>query len=298
MPYLVVGTWTFSKAAVATAAHCLQQNLSCTDAIEKGINQIEEDESYGPCVVGVGGYRNAAGFLELDAALMEGRGLRMRFGAVTALQGVPRAVSVARAVMENCSHNMLTGSGATAFAKEQGFTIDEKLLTAKTNYVEPLTPGHDTLGVIALDDQGNICTGVSTSGSGNKHSGRVGDSALPGNGLYTDPEVGAACCSGDGDQIMLFCPGFRVVHLMKEGKQPQTACEEVISDIRRKCDGQLFEVAIVAINMKHEYGAASTLQTWRDPLTGQDIKGFPYVVCTDGMSEPEIRISKTNLKAS
>ncbi|XP_060071155.1 N(4)-(Beta-N-acetylglucosaminyl)-L-asparaginase-like [Ylistrum balloti] len=293
MPCLVVGTWTFSRAAVATTSQCLQENVSCTDAVERGINQIEVDESYGPCVVGVGGFRNSAGHLELDAALMEGRGLRMRFGAVTALQGVPRAVSVARAVMEKSSHNMLTGSGATTFAKEQGFTIEDSLMTAKTSQTEKMTSDHDTLGIIAVDGQGNICTGVSTSGSGNKHPGRVGDSALPGNGLYTDAEVGAACCSGDGDQIMMFCPSFRVVQLMKEGKKPQTACEEVISDIRRKCDGQIFEVAIVAVNMKYQYGAASTLETWKDPLNGHTFHGFPYVVCTDTMSEPEIKIHKT-----
>ncbi|XP_033749528.1 N(4)-(Beta-N-acetylglucosaminyl)-L-asparaginase-like [Pecten maximus] len=298
MPFLVVGTWTFSREAVATTAHCLQQNLSCTDAVERGINQIEVDEAYGPCVVGVGGFRNSDGYLELDAAMMEGRGLRTQFGAVTALQGVPRAVSVARAVMEKCSHNMLTGSGATKFAKEQGFAVEDNLLTAKSNQTKQSIPGHDTLGILAVDGQNHVCSGVSTSGSGNKHPGRVGDSALPGNGLYADGEAGAACCSGDGDQILMYCPSFRVVLLMKEGKQPQAACEEVINDIRRKCDGQIFEVAIIAVNMKSEYGAASTLDTWTDPLTGQQFAGFPYVVYTDVMSEPEIKLSKTNRKDS
>ncbi|XP_069138209.1 N(4)-(Beta-N-acetylglucosaminyl)-L-asparaginase-like [Argopecten irradians] len=298
MTCLVVGTWTFSKEAVATTGQCLTRNLSCTDAVESGINKIEVDESYGPCVVGVGGFRNADGYLELDAAMMEGRGLRMRFGAVTAMQGISRPVSVARAVMEKCPHNMLSGSGATAFAKEQGFTIEENLLTAKTNKTEQLMSGHDTLGILAVDGQNNVCAGVSTSGSGNKHPGRVGDSALPGNGLYADGEAGAACCSGDGDQIMVYCPCFRVVQLMKEGKHPQVACEEVTGDIRRKCGGQLFEVSIIAVNMKHEYGAASTLEKWTDPLTGEQFAGFPFVVFTDVMSEPEVKISKTGIKDS
>lgn len=40
---------------------------------------------YGPCIVGVGGPRNSHGFLEMDAAVMNGR--HLQFGAVTALKG-------------------------------------------------------------------------------------------------------------------------------------------------------------------------------------------------------------------
>ena len=46
---------------------------------------IEENDKYGPCIVGIGGPRNSNGYLEMDAAIMNGKSLD--FGAVTALKG-------------------------------------------------------------------------------------------------------------------------------------------------------------------------------------------------------------------
>ena len=52
----------------------------------------------------------------------------------------------------------------------------------------PLTPIVST-AVLSLDTSGHLAAGVSTSGPPFKTSGRVGDSPLPGCGLYADDQV-------------------------------------------------------------------------------------------------------------
>lgn len=67
-----------------------------------------------------------------------------------------------------------------------------------------------------------------------KHPGRVGDSALPGCGLYADDAGGACAATGDGDQIMRFVPCLKVVQLMEGGETPARACRQVTDGIRQR----------------------------------------------------------------
>jgi len=73
--------------------------------------------------------------------------------------------------------------------------------------------------------------------------------------LYSDNEVGAACATGDGDDIMKYCPSYRVVQLMSSDPNlsPADVCTRVIQDIRdhrsrHKLD--MFEIGLIAMNMK------------------------------------------------
>lgn len=279
---LILGTWSFSQEAVEKASDTLLSGRSTIDSIENGINCIEENEKYGPCIVGVGGPRNAHGYLEMDAAVMNGANLD--FGAVTALKGFSRPFSVARAVMERCPHNVLTSDGARLFAEKEGFPLDPTI----TNCVKTLEKSentHDTLGLIVLDGNDITC-GVSTSGMPHKHPGRVGDSALPGNGLYADNAGGAACCSGDGDLILKYCPAYQVVQHLKQGIHPTDACGLVVKDITNRSSEDV-EIAIIAVDMKGKYGSGTTVTQWKDPITGVLYNGFPYVVWRDEWNNPK-----------
>ncbi|XP_048738230.1 N(4)-(Beta-N-acetylglucosaminyl)-L-asparaginase-like [Ostrea edulis] len=283
---LVVGTWSFCFDAIREKQKLYRSQESCLGAVEKTINDIECNEKYGPCIVGRGGPPNSAGYREYDAAVMEGQTLK--FGAVTALRGIPDAVSVARAVMERSPHSMLTGEGAGRFALEHGFRVDK---TPCQSITENNPIGHDTLGLIAVGQHGgDIAVGVSTSGAPRKHPGRVGDSALPGGGLYANAH-GGACCSGDGDEILKFCPSFHIVHLISQGKIPQDACEEVIRNIHSRNSDM--EVAVIATDTKGNYGACSTVRSWRDPMTHKLYQGFPFVLWTKDMTCPEIKLAET-----
>ncbi|KAL6487040.1 hypothetical protein MHYP_G00036660 [Metynnis hypsauchen] len=133
-------------------------------------------------------------------------------------------------------------------------------------------------GLIALDLTGNITVGVSTSGAPFKAPGRVGDSPLPGCGLYADHTVGAAAATGDGDKIMCYCPSFHIVQLMRQGSSPKEACCSVLTDIRRRTgEGECFEIGLIALNMKGEVGAASSVE-------------FPYAFWNQWMDSVEKRV--------
>ncbi|XP_035684537.1 N(4)-(beta-N-acetylglucosaminyl)-L-asparaginase-like [Branchiostoma floridae] len=309
-----IGTWTFALPAIKVAKRKLEEGSSCLDALEAGINAVEDDGATGRYLVGRGGYPNAKGVHEFDAAVMVGEGCR--YGGVAALRGVATPVSVARRVMEKSSHSMLVGPGATAFAVEQGFPLEtsdtlhtEESLSAFRKFLqkqadeararaeekmqrskEEKKTGHDTLGLIVLDKKSSrIAAGVSTSGAPFKAEGRVGDSPLPGGGLYADDAGGAAVATGDGDNMMRFCPSFQVVQMMRQGIDPQTACREVVKQIHQKVGTDMFEMALVAMDMKGCTGSGSTVLTWEDVCEGKTYEGFPYVRWVEGeCSEPII----------
>jgi len=262
---------------------------------------IEDDSETGCFFVGRGGIPNSKGVLECDAAVMVGD--KCRFGAVAALQGVAMPLSVARCVMEKSPHSMLVGEGAQEFASRNGFPVESNsLLQTKMSReafekflvksVEVEAGSHDTIGIIVLDSKRHMAAGVSTSGCSFKHPGRVGDSPLPGSGLYADDEIGAAAATGDGDKMMRFCPAFHAVQLMKEGYSPQESCELVVKEAQRKAGmtSKPFEMALIAINKKGDFGAAGTIPFFEDQKLKTSYSGFPFVVWTEEMTAPEIRV--------
>ncbi|XP_015773888.1 PREDICTED: N(4)-(Beta-N-acetylglucosaminyl)-L-asparaginase-like isoform X2 [Acropora digitifera] len=194
---VIVGTWSFSFDAVKSISDKLTSGSGCLDALEKGINEIEDNPETGSYFVGRGGFPNASGVLEGDAAVMLGKDCS--FGAVAALQGVAMPFSVARCIMERSPHSMLVGQGAQDFAVNNGFLVEPnsalQTQISKEAYEEFLmNPSkendcHDTVGILVLDSNMQIAAGVSSSGMAFKHPGRVGDSPLPGSGLYADDEV-------------------------------------------------------------------------------------------------------------
>ncbi|XP_065152860.1 N(4)-(Beta-N-acetylglucosaminyl)-L-asparaginase isoform X1 [Paramisgurnus dabryanus] len=274
-----VGTWSFSRPAVERMRCMLLDGQNATDVVETAMAEVEDDVDTGRHIVGRGGFPNFKGVVECDAAIMEGE--PGRFGAVAALKGIAQPCRVARKVMDRSPHSLLVGEGAESFAQEQGFIsepnnnmLSDHSATAYQEFLEKnkrVKDGHDTLGLIALDLSGNITVGVSTSGAPFKSPGRVGDSPLPGCGLYADHTVGAAAATGDGDKIMCYCPSFHVVQLMRQGLSPNEACHAVLADIQRRISGdKCFEIGLISLNMKGEVGAASSV-------------AFPYTFWKQGM---------------
>lgn len=143
-----------------------------------------------------------------------------------------------------------------------------------------------------LESNLQIAAGVSSSGMAFKHPGRIGDSPLPGSGLYADDEIGAAAATGDGDKMMRFCPTFHAVQLMKEGYSPQEACEIVVKEAQRKAGttAKPFEMALIALNRQGDVGASGTIPFFQDERLNTKYSGFPFVVWTEQMDTPEIRV--------
>jgi N4-(beta-N-acetylglucosaminyl)-L-asparaginase len=259
---LVFSTWKQPKANEAAQA-VLDRGGRALDAVEAGVRIPEADPE--DMSVGYGGRPDRDGRVTLDACIMDEKG---NAGSVVFLEHIMHPISVARAVMDKTPHVMLAGDGALAFALSQGFK-KENLLTKKAekewrewlktaNY-KPIAniERHDTIGMLAIDKNGNISGACTTSGLAYKMNGRVGDSPIIGAGLFVDNEIGGACATGLGELVMRTCGSFLVVELMRQGRTPQQACEEAALRIVKKQNYKDIQVGFLAVNKQGETGAFS-----------------------------------------
>ena len=230
------------------------------DMIEAGARIVEADAT--GLSVGIGGLPDRDGHVTLDACCMDHTG---NAGSVCFVQGVLHPLSLARKVMEDTPHVMLAGAGAEQFARELG--IDEvELLTdtsrraweewRKTSDYKPVIniENHDTIGLLALDDQGRLAGGCTTSGLAYKMHGRVGDSPILGAGLFVDAEIGGATATGLGEAVMKTVGSFLVVELMRGGRSPQEACEEAVHRIMDRMPTDDLQVGYLALSREGDIG--------------------------------------------
>ncbi|MGJ1204957.1 N(4)-(beta-N-acetylglucosaminyl)-L-asparaginase [Sphingobacterium lactis] len=286
---IVISTWDFGVAANQAAWAILSKNGRALDAVEQGVQVAEADLKN--TTVGKGGYPDRDGFVTLDACIMDDKG---NCGAVAAMEDIAHPIAVARLVMEKTPHVMLVGDGARQFALENGFKA-EKLLTEdgekawkewlKEKNYKPIMnienksfateklPGnkynHDTIGMLALDADGNLSGACTTSGMAFKMHGRVGDSPIIGAGLYVDNEVGGATSTGVGEEVIRNVGSFLVVELMRQGYSPEEACKEAVMRIVKKKPeiAKEIQVGFLALNKNGEYGSYAL----------QD--GFTFAIC-------------------
>jgi N4-(beta-N-acetylglucosaminyl)-L-asparaginase len=283
---IVIATWDAGLSANKGAWEILSKGGSALDAVEKGVMVTEDEIS---CCVGLGANPDRDGHVTLDASIMDHE---FNCGSVAFLERIKHPISVARRVMEKTPHVMLVGEGAQQFALSEGFTLepDELSESADKSYKEWLKKStykpvinverkistsqledkykaparlsngewnHDTIGMVALDANGNLSGSCTTSGAGFKLRGRVGDSPIIGAGLYVDNEVGAVVSTGQGEDVIRVAGSSAVVEYMRQGKSPQEACRLVVEKIRRikKEKAADIQVCFIALNKNGEYGS-------------------------------------------
>ena len=281
---IVLSTWRHGIAANEIAWKEIQKGRSAVDAVELGLRNTESELENRS--VGIGGRPDRNGHVTLDACIMDHQG---RCGSVAFLEGIDHPISVARAVMDQTQHVMLVGKGAYKFAIEQGFDkIKTPLKEVKKDYLDwkkenkellkkPAInhENHDTIGMIALDQNGNLAGGCTTSGWAYKMHGRVGDSPIIGAGLFVDNEVGACTATGLGEAIIRIAGSHTVVELMRFGKSPQEACEEAVNRIISKHKNlENLQCAFIAINKKGEIGAHAVYNGFNYAVESQDKTGL------------------------
>lgn len=263
---IVLSTWRFGIEANAAAWEILSKNGRALDAVEAGVKIPEGDPNERS--VGYGGRPDRDGKVTLDACIMDEFS---NIGSVACLEHIKHPISVARAVMEKTPHVMLVGKGALQFALSQGFKKENLLVEysekewkdwLKTSQYKPIAniENHDTIGMIALDANGNLSGACTTSGMAFKMHGRVGDSPIIGAGLYVDNEIGAATATGHGEEVIRITGCHLVVELMRQGLSPQKACEEAVMRIvkltkNRGKELKDIQVGFIALNKKGEYGS-------------------------------------------
>lgn len=292
---VVISTWDTGLAANKGAWEILGKGGRALDAVEAGVRVTENEIN---CCVGLGANPDRDGFVTLDASIMDDK---FNCGSVAFLERIKHPISVARRVMEKTPHVMLVGEGAQQFAVAEGFPLEEQKLSddAKRSYEQwlkkseykpvinientkagsghgPNAPmrldngefNHDTIGMVAMDADGNLSGSCTTSGMGFKMRGRLGDSPIIGAGLYVDNEVGAVTATGQGEDVIRVCGSHSVVEFMRQGLSPEAACKRAVERIVKiKGDkAKEIQVAFLALNKKGEVGAYAIQ------------KGFSYAI--------------------
>ena len=257
---VVVATWRFHNATKA-AWEVLEKGGTSLDAIEQGCRVEEADLNN--TTVGNGGTPDRDGNVTLDACIMNKEG---NYGAVVCMENIAHPISVARKVMEDTPHVLLAGKGAEEFAVLKGFKRENLLTEAtkkawkkwkeKSEYKPIINiENHDTIGMLAIDKNGDISGGCTTSGLAYKMAGRIGDSAIIGSGLFIDNAIGGATATGMGEELLKTVGSYLIVELMRQGRTPQEACEEGVKRIvTSNPNYKNFQVGYVALNKKGEYG--------------------------------------------
>src|SRR5580704_3232695 len=220
------------------------------DAVETTIRSMEDSGQFD---AGRGAYYTRAGVPEMDAAIMDGNTLAA--GSVAALQHIANPIHLARLVMEKTPHVMLVGTGAERFAESQGIDLvspyyfyNERLWQqyqrAKEKDAEdkkkssalpaaPITE-YGTVGVVALDQHGNLAAGTSTGGTTYKMPGRVGDSPIIGAGTYANNESCGVSGTGVGEFFMRnivaadICERVRYLHVPLEQAANDVVMRELV----------------------------------------------------------------------
>jgi beta-aspartyl-peptidase (threonine type) len=267
------------ERAFQAALTSLQSGAAPLRAVVAALTVMEDDPTFD---AGTGSFLNEDGQVELDAAVMEGAGLKA--GAVASVGRFKNPCELALAVMERTEHVLLIGAGAERFALAEGFQpVDPRSLVhpreyegyeawvkagkpdARTFFVEQGRAGEGsephkrgTVGVVLGVRNGNsydLYTGLSTGGTRGKKVGRVGDTPLVGCGLYADNEGAAACCTGWGEAFIRTAAAKSVSDLVARGASPQRAVETVLRTILHRIGGR---GGIIAVGPDGRTGAAFT----------------------------------------
>ncbi|MEI8098233.1 MAG: N(4)-(beta-N-acetylglucosaminyl)-L-asparaginase [Sediminibacterium sp.] len=290
---IVISTWGEGIAANQAAWNILKSGGRALDAVEQGVMVTEASQN---CCVGLGANPDRDGFVTLDACIMDENA---NIGSVAFLERIKHPISVARKVMEKTPHVMLVGIGAQQFAVAQGFPLEPQKLSeeAQKSYNNWLIKSeykpviniessknqtafapkkldngnwnHDTIGMVAMDANGNLSGSCTTSGMGFKMRGRLGDSPIIGAGLFVDNEIGAATATGQGEDVIRICGAHLVVELMRQGLSPENACKKAVERIIKikGAAAKDIQVGFIAINKQGEYGGYCIQ------------KGFDFAVC-------------------
>ena len=260
--------------------------LKASEMLQKGLPAGEclvvciQDAEYNPAInsVGVGGLPNRACEVELDAGYMDGSTLRI--GAVGAIKDFKSPIAIAKKLSEESDSNFLTGEGAGKYAQFHGFErINTLTQSSKDKWTERVKEAdtqtlisHDTIGAVCLDKSGAMAAGTSTSGLFMKHPGRLGDSPLIGSGFYVDSDVGGACATGTGEDIMKGCLSYEIVRRMAAGESPKEAAENAFFSHNSKLQrvsGVVRSMSVICMNKDGEWSAATNQK-------------FPFAVAVSG----------------
>jgi beta-aspartyl-peptidase (threonine type) len=253
------------------------------DGAQAAVAHMEQSGSFN---CGKGACLTAEGKVELDAAVMWGKGLAgAGVGYVTCTYN---PVSLARWVMEKTEHVLIVGERCRDYARLAGMKIErlqpskaarkkydvlkkEKVHARAKSLVRKLNVG-ETVGAVAVGSDGIPAAAVSTGGRWLKLPGRVGDSAILGAGIFADSRTGAACATGTGEEIIRCALSFKACEFMRDAPAPEAA-QKAIRYITRSRGRNT--AGIITVDLKGRVGASFNTEAmgraWYDQSRGRPV---------------------------
>jgi beta-aspartyl-peptidase (threonine type) len=254
------------RNALGRGWEILQHGGSALDAVEESVVIMEDDETFD---AGKGSFLNRDGKVQLDALIMDGATLRA--GGVGCVERILNPIRAARKVLAESPHVYFVAEGAERFCKEHGIGLGSNHDLIIPREVERLrayqaaaaagcqqeqfapTISHDTVGAVALDQQGNIAAATSTGGTLNKAPGRLGDSSLIGCGCYADNQSAAVSTTGWGEPIMKLVLAKWAADRVASGNLPQWVADEAIHYLAERLNGH---GGIILLDSSGRFGIA------------------------------------------
>jgi len=224
--------------ALETGKKILSGGGSALDAVEKTINVMEDNPLFN---AGKGAVFTHDGKNELDAAIMDGS--QLAAGSVACVTDIKNPVSAARKVMTDSPHVMMTGAGASEFAREEGLEMVPPSYFYTGQRFDELQEilkkeKNGTVGCCALDKDGNLAAGTSTGGMVNKKYNRVGDAPVIGAGTYANNNTCAVSATGHGEFFIRWTVAHDISALMEyKGLSVKEASGLVINEKLVKAGG-------------------------------------------------------------
>ena len=267
------------EKAIKVGHTILKNGGTSEEAVLKTIQVMEESPLFN---AGKGAVFTNDGTNELDASFMDGKTLNA--GAVAGVKDVKSPIELAINIMNNSDHVMLSGSGASTFAKEQGLEIvDPSYFYTERRFKslqrikdrEKTELDHNdkkaafydadiknskfgTVGCVALDKNGNIAAGTSTGGMTNKRWGRIGDAPIIGSGTYANNKTCGVSSTGWGEYFIRSQVAYDISAQMEyKNKSLKEATKDVIQNKLTKLGGTGGVVALDKNgNMSFEFNTA------------------------------------------
>lgn len=268
------------RNALDAGTTILSAGGSALDAVEAAVRTLENDPLFN---AGRGAVYTKKGVHEMDASIMDGSNLKA--GAVAGVRNIKNPVSLARKVMEESGHVLLSGKGANEFALKvkaemepddyfyTKFRYDQWLRVRHTDFYhldhivsEDPDRKFGTVGAVALDSHGHLAAATSTGGMLNKQYGRIGDSPIIGAGNYANDNTCAISCTGHGEFFIRYAASFDVHCLMEyKGLSLEEAVRTVIFDKLKPANAEGGMIAVDAKgNITLQFNALGMHRAYRN----------------------------------
>ncbi len=262
------------ELAVNRGFEILRGGGTAVEAVENAVVELEDSPLFN---AGKGSVFTHEGKHEMDAAIMEGKHLSA--GAASAVKNIRNPVRLAKAIMENSEHVMMSGDGAEKFAKKMNLKFENdsyffdqlrhdqwmEISGSEKTALDHSDKKFGTVGAVAMDGRRNLAAATSTGGMTNKQFGRIGDSPIIGSGTYANNSTCAVSCTGHGEYFIRGVVAYDVSCLIEyKGFSLKQACDFVVNDKLKKFGGEGGLIAVDALgNMALPFNCEGMYRGWK-----------------------------------